>query len=155
MRTRDAIHDADTFSQRCLQFHQLLVQECGNETLITLVGMLESLYNQHLASESRARAAAGTFPGLKYRRRTLRSHEQLIELIDAGDADRGRPRCCASTCRRCSTPTLAAPRNPPAPSAPAAVRHRRRLTPPPVSGRLRHPPPPERVTSARGIRLFP
>jgi DNA-binding FadR family transcriptional regulator len=87
LRARDAIQDADEFSTRCLQFHQVLVQECGNETLITLVGMLESLYNLHLESESRARAAAGTFPGLKYRRRTLRSHEQVIELIDHGDAD--------------------------------------------------------------------
>ncbi len=64
------------------EFHRLLVELTGNETLTLLTGMLEliteaaasSIDNEGTSDERQAR-------------RSHRAHKRLIELIEAGDAD--------------------------------------------------------------------
>jgi GntR family transcriptional repressor for pyruvate dehydrogenase complex len=80
------IEDEVRFASLSSRFHELLIEHCGNGTLIAIVGALEALW----ASDERAFAAgarsSGEFPNLAYRRRRVADHEKIIDLIDAGNA---------------------------------------------------------------------
>lgn len=69
-------------------FHEELVRCSGNETMILLAGVLESLWSAHEQSWSVSASEAGRFPAPLLRKRALQEHEQLIAAIEAGDIDR-------------------------------------------------------------------
>lgn len=76
-------------------FHEEIVRCSGNETMIIVAGVLESLWTAHETSWSVAASEEGRFPATLLRKRALQEHEQLIEAIAAGDIDRA-----ARTARR-------------------------------------------------------
>ncbi|MDZ7791714.1 MAG: FCD domain-containing protein [Xanthomonadales bacterium] len=76
--------DLVQLSELTRRFHEMLVDRCGNETMILLVGALEALWSggqrewAEQADPDRHASVAET---------SFRAHEQLIDLIEAGDAD--------------------------------------------------------------------
>lgn len=69
------------------QFHEVLVRSCGRETMVVLLGVLESIWSAHSEQSAEAGQLAKSAPRKAYRDKRSRDHEQLIGLIDAGDAD--------------------------------------------------------------------
>lgn len=81
------VDDDIAFVEHMREFHELLVSECGNETMKAVVGALEVLWSS--VETAWAQSAAGTheYPGHEMRQQGLRAHGRIIELIDAGDSD--------------------------------------------------------------------
>ncbi|MFT4265242.1 MAG: FCD domain-containing protein [Nocardioides sp.] len=74
----------DTWSRLTSDFHQAILQECGNKTLATQGAVLAEIVGTHL----RAQLSQGYDAGDQERfRRTIRSYAKFIRLLKAGDAD--------------------------------------------------------------------
>lgn len=86
-RAYDALDDRLTLSRLALEFHELLVACCGSETLITLVGALESLWARSQQAWTAESVDQGQVLDPKIARTSLATHDELIELIEAGDVD--------------------------------------------------------------------
>jgi GntR family transcriptional repressor for pyruvate dehydrogenase complex len=76
------------------QFHEAMVQLCGNEPLIIMVGALEAVWSTHETSWASQVGDSLSVP-LDERRAAFDVHEQIIQLIDAGDSDGAREACIA------------------------------------------------------------
>lgn len=68
-------------------FHEELVAGCGNETMIQLVGALETLWSAHQQEWAQRVSAQGEFPDEQVRANSLAKHQEILDLIIAGDAD--------------------------------------------------------------------
>jgi GntR family transcriptional repressor for pyruvate dehydrogenase complex len=98
--------EASRYSANARRFHETLVERCGNETMILVIGALEAIWSAH-ESAVWDEAVAGDFIGAdgaigagepagdpaapmaeRMRRAALRDHEKLLEAIEAGDEDR-------------------------------------------------------------------
>ncbi|HEY8473728.1 MAG TPA: FCD domain-containing protein [Natronosporangium sp.] len=88
--TEAAVADPVAYARRTRQFHQEIVNRCGNETLILVVGALEAIWSTPERDWADQAARQGRFPDRAQRLRGLRAHERLIALIEAGDAERAR-----------------------------------------------------------------
>lgn len=79
--------DADAVEQVTVHndFHALLVELTGNQTLILLSELVQEIINQ--ANVSRARDDSGTARFEQANRTTAKAHQRLVELIEAGDAE--------------------------------------------------------------------
>jgi len=66
------------------QFHETMVQLCGNSTLIVVVGALEALWSSHETGWAH-RTADPNAVSIDSRIEALTIHERMIDLIDAGD----------------------------------------------------------------------
>lgn len=82
----DTADDA-TYTHLARRFHEELVAQCGNETMILIVGTLEALWSAHQQQWATTASAAGEFPDAAYRTVSLDDHEKLIDAIVAGDAE--------------------------------------------------------------------
>jgi GntR family transcriptional regulator, transcriptional repressor for pyruvate dehydrogenase complex len=71
------------------QFHEALVQSCGNQSLIIMVGALEAVWSSHETNWA-SRVNDSLAVPLDERRAAFDVHEEIIELIDAGDSDGAR-----------------------------------------------------------------
>ncbi len=69
------------------EFHEELVALCGNQTMIQLVGALEKIWSAHEQEWAQRKKEEGEFPDPIVRKNSLKVHERLIALIDAGDAE--------------------------------------------------------------------
>jgi DNA-binding FadR family transcriptional regulator len=69
------------------EFHELLVALCGNQTMIQLVGALETLWSTHEQEWAKKVTRDGEFPNSAVGRNSLRVHERIIKLIEAGNAE--------------------------------------------------------------------
>jgi DNA-binding FadR family transcriptional regulator len=69
------------------QFHEELVSLCGNQTMIQLVGALETLWSSHEQEWAQRMTEVGEFPNATVRKNSLKIHDRIISLIDAGDAE--------------------------------------------------------------------
>jgi DNA-binding FadR family transcriptional regulator len=67
------------------QFHEELVELCGNETLKLVVGALESLWSRQEEAWAEQVTSEGGFPERDKRLEGLRAHQRLLDLIEAGD----------------------------------------------------------------------
>jgi GntR family transcriptional repressor for pyruvate dehydrogenase complex len=83
----ESIDDDIAFVEHMRRFHELLVSECGNETMKAVVGALEVLWST--VENAWAQSAAGTreYPGQDMRKQGVRAHARIIDLIAAGDID--------------------------------------------------------------------
>ena len=72
------------------QFHDTLVQGCGNSTVIAVVGSLGALWSSHEQRWAERSTATGEYPSTSQRGAVLRSHTALAEAIELGDSDRAR-----------------------------------------------------------------
>lgn len=69
------------------RYHEALVANCGNQTMIILAGALEMLWSAHETSWS-SRVADGSIVPLAERLAVLEDHRQVIDAIAAGDGRR-------------------------------------------------------------------
>jgi len=83
-----ALDDAVEFTRASRRFHEQMVDACGNETLILVVGALESLWSSREEAWARDATAVGEFPDSKRRLDGIRAHERILKSIEDGDVDR-------------------------------------------------------------------
>lgn len=69
------------------EFHELLVSRCGSETLIVVIGALEELWSAHEHRWAEGMHDRGQEPDQERSRLSVRDHDRLIDLIEAGDAE--------------------------------------------------------------------
>lgn len=81
------VDDGPAFTRLARQWHDEMVEACGNETMILLVGTLEAIWSHHESIWADHIAAAGRYPDVKLRRLVLRAHVRMTESIEAGNAD--------------------------------------------------------------------
>jgi GntR family transcriptional regulator, transcriptional repressor for pyruvate dehydrogenase complex len=81
-----SIDDELEFTRVQRQFHEELVEVCGNETLKLVVGALESLWSRQEQAWAEQVASEGGFPARENRLEGLRAHERLLQLIEEGQA---------------------------------------------------------------------
>ena len=84
-----AIDDPAEYRAKAASLHQDYIQGSGNDTLVLLVGALESLWSAH----ARSRASSGSWsrPVTRADRRRYTANEiELVDAIEAGDAELAR-----------------------------------------------------------------
>ena len=79
-----ALEDGVEYTRLARQFHADLVASCGNETMILVVGALESLWSAHV-EQSRGQRRLGSFDELEVRRISVKEHEVLYRQIAEGN----------------------------------------------------------------------
>ena len=84
------IDDGARFTEIGGQFHDEVVRNCGNHTMIAVVGSLETLWTSHLQQWAEETAARGEYPSMSKRRIALNTHNKMTDAIEAGDAERAR-----------------------------------------------------------------
>jgi len=83
-----AMSDGPQFTVLSREFHEQLVAACGNQTLILMVGALESLWSEQERSWAQRAHSRGQYPVEKYRRDVINAHKALVDGIAAGQADK-------------------------------------------------------------------
>lgn len=71
------------------QFHEAMVQSCGNESLIIVVGALEAIWSSH-ETDWASRVTDALAVPLGERRAAFDAHEEIMQRIDEGDSDGAR-----------------------------------------------------------------
>jgi DNA-binding FadR family transcriptional regulator len=79
--------DASRYNANARLFHEALVERCGSETMILVIGALETIWSAH-ESAVWNEAVTGSAMAAGTRRAALRDHEKLLEAIGAGDGER-------------------------------------------------------------------
>jgi GntR family transcriptional repressor for pyruvate dehydrogenase complex len=88
--SKRALDDPLAYAPLARQFHSDVIANCGNETMILVVGTLESLWGAHVALLSGRRAnsdGSGQATTLVARQQSLAEHQELVDRIAAGDAE--------------------------------------------------------------------
>jgi GntR family transcriptional regulator, transcriptional repressor for pyruvate dehydrogenase complex len=86
--------DVGHYTTNARKFHETLVRRCGNESMIVVIGSLETIWSAHESSvwgsTEGSSGDVATEPALttKSRRAALRDHEKILAAIEAGDEDR-------------------------------------------------------------------
>ena len=75
------LEDSHAFAELSTRFHELLMELAGNRTLALVVGMLHDIIEMHVESSMER------YPDVDATRRSVRSQERLLELIEAGDVE--------------------------------------------------------------------
>lgn len=83
-----AIGDGPQFTKLSRQFHEQMVAACGNQTLILMVGALESLWSEQERQWAQRADSQGQYPEERYRRDALTAHKALVSGISGGQAER-------------------------------------------------------------------
>jgi DNA-binding FadR family transcriptional regulator len=83
-----AIADGPAFTRLSRRFHELMVAACGNQTMILMVGALESLWSEQEAQWAHRAQEQGQYPVERYRREVLSAHKALVNGISAGQAEK-------------------------------------------------------------------
>lgn len=81
-----SIDDFPAFVDAMRRFHEEMARLCGNETIILLLGMLESIWYAHEAEWAQQAEQRGEVPDIAIRRRSIEEHAELLAVIEAGDA---------------------------------------------------------------------
>jgi GntR family transcriptional repressor for pyruvate dehydrogenase complex len=84
---RGCIDDAREFTIVSRRFHEELVACCGNQTLILVIGSLESVWSAHAAAWAEQHLVHDEFPDRDYRQHGLDDHELLLRLIERGESE--------------------------------------------------------------------
>ncbi len=84
--SRAAFEDTDAYVRLARQFHEDLVHGCGNETLVIVLGAVETLWSAHVEELTLRREALEPFTDLSFRQRSLDAHVAIADAIEAGDA---------------------------------------------------------------------
>ena len=74
------------FTGVALQFHETIVQTCGNTTMTLLAGALEAVWSSQERLWAQQASTAGAYPNPRYQRAVVEAHRRIVELIDQGDA---------------------------------------------------------------------
>jgi GntR family transcriptional regulator, transcriptional repressor for pyruvate dehydrogenase complex len=84
-RAEQSLDDELEYVAATADFHTNLVRHCGNTTMGLLVGSLESLWLGHVQAWAVLTKSQGEFPDPDYRRQGLAVHQEITELIAAGE----------------------------------------------------------------------
>ena len=89
------LDDLTQYTANARRFHEVLVEQCGNEPMIVVIGALETIWSAHesavwgeVADDAAATADPDSPMARKTRRAALRDHERLLAAIEAGNTDR-------------------------------------------------------------------
>lgn len=90
-----AVGDLRAYIEHARRFHEALVAGCGNQTMIVLIGSLETIcsedsalwVDQRLAHEARHGHIDGPIADVAYREQGLEDHATILALIADGDAE--------------------------------------------------------------------
>lgn len=69
------------------RFHELFVELCGNQTMILLVGTLESLWSVHEREWARSAQSLEAFRTEDAKHASHREHGRILQLIEDGNVD--------------------------------------------------------------------
>jgi DNA-binding FadR family transcriptional regulator len=83
--TTSVLEDVPRFMEAMSRFHTAIVSSCANQPIAVVVGAIEEVWLAQVKEWGVQQSQAGTFPDLAYRRAGVEVHEQMIELIAAGD----------------------------------------------------------------------
>jgi DNA-binding FadR family transcriptional regulator len=85
-----AINDesAGNFTVAALEFHQALLDECGNTTLRLLAGALESVWGTQERRWAHSAHDAGRYPSQEERLSVVKAHRAVVRHIAAGNAEK-------------------------------------------------------------------
>jgi DNA-binding FadR family transcriptional regulator len=83
--SRLAFEDTDAYVRVARRFHEDLVHGCGNETLVIVLGAVETLWSAHVEELTLRREAVEPFTDLAFRRHSLDAHIAITDAIEAGD----------------------------------------------------------------------
>lgn len=84
---KQVIDDFEEFTRLSRAFHEAIVDECGNQTLILIVGALETIYTDQWESWAVEATKKGRNPGGDERQAGLRAHERILAAIEDGDRE--------------------------------------------------------------------
>jgi DNA-binding FadR family transcriptional regulator len=83
---RACMREVDDSALSFSRFHQVLIEQTGVETLVLLMGMLNSILDRYLVA---VRSVMGRFTETETETdRALRARKKLVSHIEAGDSDR-------------------------------------------------------------------
>lgn len=74
--------DGQLFAELSTQFHELLMQRAGNQTLALVVGMLHDIIEGHAAYSLHEDVNPASL------KKSIRSQEKVLALIEAGETDK-------------------------------------------------------------------
>ena len=83
-------HDKAGAAPLFQQFHQAIIDGCGNTTLMIVIGALERLWSFHEKAWADYADAAGSAPDPDLWASVIAAHEEIADAIEAGDADRAQ-----------------------------------------------------------------
>jgi GntR family transcriptional regulator, transcriptional repressor for pyruvate dehydrogenase complex len=86
--TEDVLKDPFAFTRISRQFHEAIVNGCGNDAMLVAVGALEEIWSPGAKGWARRAAEEDSYPDIESRRSALRSHERITTLIAEGKADK-------------------------------------------------------------------
>jgi DNA-binding FadR family transcriptional regulator len=86
--TEAAIGNGPQFTVLSRRFHEEMVAACGNQTMILMVGALESLWSEQERQWAQRVDSQGQYPVERYRRDVINAHKALLSGIAAGQAER-------------------------------------------------------------------
>jgi GntR family transcriptional regulator, transcriptional repressor for pyruvate dehydrogenase complex len=84
----NALGDGPRFTLLSRQFHEELVAACGNQTLILMVGALESLWSEQERQWAQRAQSSGQYPIERYQRDVVAAHKALLAAIVAGQSEK-------------------------------------------------------------------
>lgn len=84
----EAIDDPEEFTRLSRLFHETIVDNCGNQTLILVVGALESIWTGQWRIWTAEATREGQYPDKPGRLEGIKAHERIIDAIDKGDQER-------------------------------------------------------------------
>jgi GntR family transcriptional regulator, transcriptional repressor for pyruvate dehydrogenase complex len=85
--SRAAFDDTDSYIRLARMFHEDLVRSCGNETLIIVLGAVETLWSAHVDELTRATGDVAPFADLNFRSHSLAAHIAIADAIESGDSE--------------------------------------------------------------------
>jgi GntR family transcriptional repressor for pyruvate dehydrogenase complex len=85
---QEAIGDVAAFNRSSRGFHERLVELCGNETMILVVGAMEGIWSAHEAETYQHVRPGGTEPDAEVMRAAFRDHRAMLRAIESGNETR-------------------------------------------------------------------
>ncbi|MBD0860486.1 FadR family transcriptional regulator [Gordonia sp. zg691] len=81
------VDDESEFTRTGREFHDAVIEGCGNDTLRLVAGALAGLWSSQEEEWADAVAASDRYPAPALRAEVVKTHRRLIDAIEAGDAD--------------------------------------------------------------------
>jgi DNA-binding FadR family transcriptional regulator len=91
---QEQFDDASSYNANARRFHEALVANCGNQTMMIVLGSLEAIWSAHESTVWDEARTGDDYPpdsamaSSKTLRAALRDHEKILAAIEAGNADR-------------------------------------------------------------------